>query len=164
MAQFFISSKSKVRSKAKHVGATHLVSILDPMASRVRRPSLIDPRHMLVRVFDDIDLPDAPAGPTMLDAESILFFGKHSIAPDSVCLVHCTAGVSRSTCAAFALWVQHHGPKRLDEGRAWLAKEQPMACPNRLLAEMFDYLLGMGGAFLNQCEEIAQEHINRILA
>ena len=45
------------------------------------------------------------------------------------CLVHCGAGVSRSTTMALAWWIKKHGSK-LDEGLALFKKRRPICNPN----------------------------------
>jgi predicted protein tyrosine phosphatase len=60
-------------------------------------------------------------------------------------LIHCEAGVSRSTAAALIMYAYWLGP-----GREWEAMEQvrtqrPVAFPNRRMVELADRLLVRGG-------------------
>jgi predicted protein tyrosine phosphatase len=76
-------------------------------------------------------------------------------------VVHCEAGISRSTASALALKIQAHGG--IAGARAWIDHERPHACPNMLLAEFFDNLLDLQGEFIALCDDIGATNINRLL-
>jgi predicted protein tyrosine phosphatase len=84
--------------------------------------------------------------PSLRDVERLLAFGRDLInAPHSHLLIHCHAGVSRSTAAA-ALILAQAGPDR--PARAVfdvVSSIRPRAWPNLRILELGDALLGRDG-------------------
>lgn len=157
MPEFFICNRSQVRRRVKQLGITHLLTLLDPGRSMFK-PTLIAPANWLWLKFEDQESPQDLHAPTLEHAERILAWGKN-LPKDARVLVHCQAGVSRSTASALALWVQTHNT--LTGARDWIDHIRPQACPNMLLAEFFDKLLGMQGEFQAMCDSIGHENIKR---
>ena len=83
-------------------------------------------------------------GPKLRDAERLVSFIREwdQSAP---MLIHCWAGISRSTAAAFtALCLLRPGEEEAD--LAWELREaSPSATPNRLIVSQVDGLLGRKG-------------------
>lgn len=93
------------------------------------------------------------ARPTRAHVERILAFGR--ALPDGArLLVHCMAGISRSTAAALALLVQELSLGRADGAAERLLELRPEAHPNLLIAAHADELLGAGGAVLAAARRI----------
>ncbi len=63
-------------------------------------------------------------------------------------LVHCWAGISRSTAAGFALACQRMGAGAEEAIAQNLRMVSPMATPNPLVVALADELLGRGGAMI----------------
>ncbi|HKO58431.1 MAG TPA: hypothetical protein VJ276_21380 [Thermoanaerobaculia bacterium] len=61
-------------------------------------------------------------------------------------LIHCQAGVSRSSAAAFIIHAVLLGPGHEEEALARVIEQRPIARPNRRMLEIADRLLGRGGA------------------
>jgi predicted protein tyrosine phosphatase len=61
-------------------------------------------------------------------------------------LIHCAAGISRSSAAAFIIHTVLLGPGREDEAMARVLAQRPIAKPNRRMLEIADRLLERGGA------------------
>jgi predicted protein tyrosine phosphatase len=106
--------------------------------------------------MEDEETPSHPNAPTKEQAARILEWGK-SLPDDACVVVHCYAGVSRSTASGLALWLQSNGTEHVAEAEAWLLAHRPRAVPNPLLAKHFDDLLGMNGEFVNLCERISEQ-------
>jgi predicted protein tyrosine phosphatase len=98
--------------------------------------------------------------PTLAHAQRVIDFGA-SLPFDARVVVHCYAGVSRSTATGLALWLQSNGTHRLEEAEAWLLAHRERPCPNMLLAEHFDHLLGMNGEFVRLCDQIGEGSMAR---
>jgi predicted protein tyrosine phosphatase len=83
-------------------GVTHVLSILGPNGADPPAFAEFGPHRRLVLRFHDViePLPDQ-IGPTRADVERLLAFGRDvGETSDGHLLVHCHAGVSRSTAAA----------------------------------------------------------------
>jgi predicted protein tyrosine phosphatase len=127
---------------------THVLSILDPEAPL---PAAITGyaalrQHWVLR-FHDVSgpLPGARQ-PDRADVEQILAVaGELDRAPgETHLLVHCHAGVSRSTAAA-AILLARCNPGRETEAFEAVAQVRPGAWPNRRMVELADDLLGREG-------------------
>jgi predicted protein tyrosine phosphatase len=60
-------------------------------------------------------------------------------------LIHCQAGISRSSAAAFIIHAVLLGPGREEEALARVLEQRPIARPNRRMLEIADRLLERGG-------------------
>ncbi|HEY8224681.1 MAG TPA: hypothetical protein VIG25_05335 [Pyrinomonadaceae bacterium] len=60
-------------------------------------------------------------------------------------LIHCEAGISRSTAAALIMYACWLGPGREREAMLRVLAQRPIAIPNRRMVELADKLLGRGG-------------------
>src|SRR3546814_8670076 len=76
-------------------------------------------------------------------------------------LVHCYAGVSRSTAAAIGLMSQRN-PGREADIFAALADIRPRAWPNTVLVGHADRLLGRGGALVEALRLRSEEHTSEL--
>ena len=60
-------------------------------------------------------------------------------------LIHCEAGVSRSTAAALIMYAIWFGPGREQEAMDHVLAQRPIAIPNRRMVQLADKLLGREG-------------------
>lgn len=131
-------------------GVTHIVSILDPdrpdPAAVRRYPA---DRRLTLR-FDDIEAPSRWfAAPKPGHVELLLAFGRRlPIGTAGHLLIHCHAGISRSTAAAAALLMQAHPDAEEDEIFAHIARIRPQACPNARIIAFADEILGRDGRLI----------------
>jgi len=130
-------------------GISHVLSIID---SHEPRPPALDDYfeidHELIR-FDDVvaEYPGFEAC-TAAHIEKVLAFGERVQArPDSHVLVHCHAGVSRSTAAAAILMAQH-APGQEEAAFLKILKLRKHGWPNTRMVEFADQLLQRNGALL----------------
>ncbi len=135
----------------QHVGAsvTHVLSIID--THEPRPPALDgyrDIEHELIR-FDDIvaEYPGFEAC-TQQHIEKLLKFGERVHArPDGHVLVHCHAGISRSTAAA-AILMSQFTPGNEEEAFLKLLELRKHGWPNTRMVEFADRLLNRRGALM----------------
>ena len=117
MPSFRVCSKSQVKSTVRQLDATHLLTLLDPQDS-IYKPNRILPENWLWLRMEDEETPSHPNAPTKEQAARILEWGK-SLPDDACVVVHCYAGVSRSTASGLALWLQSNGTEHVAEAEAW---------------------------------------------
>jgi len=128
-------------------GATHVLSILGPNSPDPPEFAEFVPHRRLVLRFHDViePLPDQIA-PTRADVERLLVFGREvGETPDAHLLVHCRAGVSRSTAAATLIMMQANPEWPASAALEAVAALRPRAWPNLRILEFGDALLGRNG-------------------
>jgi predicted protein tyrosine phosphatase len=125
-------------------GATAAISILSPDTTYPAFESVKDDRHLRL-MFHDVATP-APglSAPGAHDMQRLFSFIRtwDRAAP---LLIHCWAGISRSTAAGYiaTCFLQ---PERDEVELAWeLRKASPSATPNPMLVKLADEALGRDG-------------------
>jgi predicted protein tyrosine phosphatase len=132
-------------------GVTHVVSILDPGQPEPEAFAAYDPHQRAVLWFHDIIDP-APGMvlPTEDDVRTVLAFGEEVSAGSmgaraSHILVHCTAGISRSSAVVAVLLAQREPDRDEDSIFEEVVRLRPKAWPNSCLIAFADDLLSRGG-------------------
>ncbi|GAA0602431.1 protein-tyrosine-phosphatase [Caenispirillum bisanense] len=130
-------------------GVSHVVTILDPSYPD---PEVFEiyPRHQrVVWRFDDHVTPvDGAVMPDEAVVDRILDLGESfRAATVEHLLIHCHAGVSRSTATAAILMAQFN-PGREEDVFDHLRRIRPRSWPNSLLIAMADDKLGRDGALV----------------
>lgn len=74
-------------------------------------------------------------------------------------LIHCEAGVSRSTAAALIIYACWLGPGREHEAMERVIAQRPIAIPNRRMVKLADSLLQLGGRLLQARDDLCLTHI-----
>ncbi len=128
-------------------GVTHVLSILDPDWPDPPVFAAFPPhRRLALRFHDVIDPGAGRLAPSRADVEQLLAYGKELQGPQgSHLLVHCHAGVSRSTAAAALILAQAHPEQPARAVFDAVARLRPRAWPNLRMLEFGDEILGRGG-------------------
>jgi predicted protein tyrosine phosphatase len=134
-------------------GASHLITVMADV-HKVQRPPSIDAANHLVISMDDIIMPvDGFVAPQRDHVEQVLDFGRRWDRASPL-VIHCYAGISRSTASAFAIaCALNPERKEIDIARR-IRKDSPTAHPNRLIVGHADDLLGRQGRMLDALAEI----------
>ncbi len=104
------------------------------------------PRRLRLE-FDDA-LSESDGGPSPADVERLLRFARELAARPGGILVHCQAGISRSTAAAAVILAVVLGEGREVEALREVLRVQPLARPNARLLELADAALGRNGTLV----------------
>ena len=144
MPSIHVCSLARLESTVARSGASHLVTIVDK-GTPVRRPQSIRADRHLFLGFNDVTMPmEGMLLPAAHHIERLLgFLGAWD--RERPIVVHCHAGISRSTAAAF-IGLCAIAPDR-DEGEiAWgIRRSSPTAFPNPLMVALADGILGRKG-------------------
>ncbi len=141
-----ICSWRDLYAQAKRLRATHVVSLLG-IEGAAETPSGIDAQNHLHLDVDDIDYEvEGYAVPGYDDVARLLAFGARWQRSGPV-VVHCYAGVSRSSAAALILLCQLHPGQEAALARK-LRRLSPHAQPNRRLIEIADGQLDANGRLI----------------
>jgi predicted protein tyrosine phosphatase len=127
------------------VSADRIVSILDRDASSPLELRSITAPILTLRFDDVVDAVDGLA-PTIVQIQTLVEFDAAAHADERL-VVHCTAGISRSTAALAVLLAARH-PDLEDEIFSAIRKIRPQAWPNSLVVSLGDEVLGRRGALI----------------
>ncbi len=128
-------------------GVTHVLSILDPEHPEPPAFDAFAPHRRLgLRFHDVIEAVPDRLPPDRHDVERLLAFGREldGMAGGHL-LVHCHAGVSRSTASAALILAQARPDWSAPAVFDALARVRPRAWPNLRILEFGDALLGRNG-------------------
>jgi predicted protein tyrosine phosphatase len=142
-------------------GVSHVLSILDPGWPEPEALGAFDPHRRLELRFHDV-IEECPGciAPERRDVEQLLTFGRDlTEARGTHLLVHCHAGVSRSTAAATLILAQTHPDRPAEEALLTVVRQRPRAWPNLRILELGDVLLGRRGQIVGA----ARAYYRRVL-
>jgi predicted protein tyrosine phosphatase len=131
------------------VGVSHVLSILDPGTPKPTAFGTYGEHDRLELRFHDIIEEIAGMIPPQREhVERVLDFGRSLQAeprPSAHLLVHCYAGISRSTASMVLMLTQARPDRPAEDAMAQVRRIRPQAWPNLRIIEMGDALLGRDG-------------------
>jgi predicted protein tyrosine phosphatase len=155
MSRLHVCSLSRIAEVTRLTGARSLVTLLSP-GTAITRPTEIElDRHLHLGVSDIIERTDGQVFPESHHIEQLLnFFRRWDRAAPM--LIHCFAGVSRSTASAF-IAACALSPKRDEHeiARA-LRAASPTASPNSRFVALADERLERKGRMSAAIQEIGR--------
>jgi predicted protein tyrosine phosphatase len=135
------------------VGVSHVLSILDPgMPEPPAFGSYGEHERLELRFHDIIEERAGMIAPQRADVERVLQFGRDLLAEPRTSahlLVHCYAGISRSTASMILMLTQARPDRPAAEAMAQVRGIRPQAWPNLRIIEMGDALLGRNGEIVS---------------
>ncbi|MBD9373271.1 dual specificity protein phosphatase family protein [Rhizobium sp. ARZ01] len=156
-----VSCLPRAAQVAQEWEATHVVSLLDPELDDCHVPVIGTATHHVLRVRDQEDPGATNHFPDLIAS---LFETLRPIADldDSRILVHCHAGVSRSTAMAYAFLAHRFGAGREGDAFAALLMVVNKPWPNRRIVEIIDAHLGREGRLLEPLDAMRSRHPCRL--
>ncbi|MGY3135787.1 putative protein tyrosine phosphatase [Bradyrhizobium sp. USDA 4501] len=142
-----VCSLAALSDTVRATGASHVLTVMANVDQVQRPPSVLPANHLKVSMDDIIEQMDGFVAPNESHIEKVLSFvrGWDRQAP---MVVHCYAGISRSTASAFVT-VCALNPHRDEMSIARMIREaSPIAAPNRLIVSLADKALGREGRML----------------
>ena len=142
-------------------GVTHVLSILDPGWPEPAALGAFDAhRRLELRFHDVIEAGPGWIAPERLDVEQLLSFGRDlTEARGTHLLVHCHAGVSRSTAAATLILAQARPDRPAEELLQAVVRQRSHAWPNLRILAFGDAVLDRRGEIV----DAARAHYRRRL-
>ena len=151
----WISSLALAPSLVQSHRPSRVVSLLSPYDDFPAFADIGPDRHLKVAIHDIVEDVGDWRAPGRADADRIIeFVGDWD--RTGPMLVHCWAGISRSTATAFIAACMHN-PGVDEEEIAWaIRKSSPTASPNARLVEYADASLERGGRMLQAVKAIGR--------
>lgn len=135
-----VSSLARAEELAKD-WATIVVSLIDPDLKEL--PNFQANFSMSI-VMNDVEVSSHAWSPKHDDIAGIF----QLVQPQDNVLVHCHAGISRSTALGLGLWVK--AGKTIDEAVKLVYADRPNMSPNKLILQHIDTILNMKGQFVDE--------------
>ena len=161
--RFRVSCLPKAASIAEEWGATHVVSLIDPAIGPEHIPQIRTAEHIVARLRDQETAEFTSHFPDII--ESLFETVRPAIeSPHSRILVHCHAGVSRSTAFCYAMIAHRAGKGMENEAFGAFLSIVNKPWPNRRIIEILDRKWERDGALLKPLDAMRARYPNRILA
>jgi predicted protein tyrosine phosphatase len=148
-----VCSLAALPETVRITGASHILTVMGNVGQVVRPASVLAANHLKVSMDDITEPLDGYVIPSEAHVEQVLTFvrGWDRAAP---LVIHCYAGVSRSTASAFAAACMLNPHRDEMEIAQKLRAASPIASPNRLIVSLADKALGRDGRMVRALESI----------
>jgi predicted protein tyrosine phosphatase len=148
-----VCSLAALPDTVEATGASHVLTVMANVKQVQRPESVLEANHLRVQMDDITEQMDGFVVPSDSHIEQVLNFvrGWDRNAP---LVVHCYAGISRSTASAFAAACMLN-PHRDEIAIArQIRAASPIASPNRLIVSLADKALGRDGRMLRALDQM----------
>jgi predicted protein tyrosine phosphatase len=148
-----VCSLAALPDTVKATGASHILTVMANI-DKVQRPaSVLEANHLKVSMDDITEQVDGFVAPCDSHIEQVLNFvrGWDRKAP---LVVHCYAGISRSTASAFAAACALNPHRDEISIARQIRQASPSAFPNRLIVTLADRALGREGRMLRALDQM----------
>ncbi|MCC6778807.1 MAG: protein tyrosine phosphatase [Hyphomicrobiales bacterium] len=150
-----VCSLARLHATVEETGAQHVVTLLK-QTDRIERPRNVSELNHLILGMDDIAIPmDGYVLPAEEHVATLIDFvcRWERVSP---IVVHCYAGISRSTAGAFVAACALN-PQREETAIAWaIRRASATATPNARIVAIADRLLGRGGRMTSAIDAIGR--------
>jgi len=148
-----VCSLAALPETVRLTGASHVLTVMANVEQVQRPQSVLAANHLKVSMDDITEQLDGFVAPSELHIEKVLNFvrGWDRQAP---MVVHCYAGISRSTASAFAAVCLLNPHRDEIEIARQIRAASPIASPNRLIVGLADKALGREGRMLRALDEM----------
>lgn len=142
----YVCPLSHVEMNVAELAPSHMVSLLDPDHMIDTPAGMIGREHLKVGINDIAAPQQGYVAPEQVHVAQVIRFlsGWSANAP---LLIHCWAGISRSTATAFIAMCQRNPGRELDAA-TMIRAQAPHAQPNRRIIAFADEIMGANGRMI----------------
>lgn len=155
MPHIIVSPLSRLAESATRFGARDMITLINIGTPVVRPVEIAEGRHLFLGFNDIIEPTEGMTHPVADHVSDLLAFGRHWDRKTPL-LIHCFAGISRSTAGAYITALALN--PELDE--VWLAqtlrRNSPSATPNSRLIALADDMLSRKGRMVDAIKTIGR--------
>lgn len=148
-----VCSLAALPETVRSTGASHILTVMANVEQVQRPTSVLEANHLRVSMDDITEQMDGFLAPSGEHIEKVLNFVR-SWDRSAPMVVHCYAGISRSTASAFAAACMLNPHRDEVEIARQIRARSPIASPNRLIVSLADKALGRGGRMLRALDEM----------
>lgn len=146
---------SRLEAVVAESGARHIVTLINAVTMVPRPASVRESDHLFLGMHDIAEPLEGYVLPGQEHLDRLLdFVGRWDRAAPLV--IHCWAGISRSTAAAYVTACALNPSRDEDEAAEALRMASPSATPNPRLIALADAHLGRGGRMVRAIERIGR--------
>jgi predicted protein tyrosine phosphatase len=142
-----VCSLADLHSTVETTGARYIVTVMGKVEKAQRPTSVLEANHLRISMDDITEAADGFVAPSALHVGRILDFVR-GWKRDAPMVIHCFAGISRSTASAFAaacLLNPHRDELSIAQQ---IRQASPSAFPNRLIVTLADKALNRDGRMI----------------
>ncbi|MBL0371957.1 dual specificity protein phosphatase family protein [Rhizobium sp. KVB221] len=159
--RFRVSCLPRAAEVAQEWRATHVISLLDPGIADEHVPVIRDAEHIVARLRDQENPDTTSHFPDLV--ESLFETVRPAVETrNSRILVHCHAGISRSTAFAYSMIAHSAGPGYEEQAFGAFLSIVNKPWPNRRIVEILDRRWGRDGALLKPLDDMRARFPKRI--
>lgn len=149
----YVCSLADLHATVQASGASHILTVMGNVQKAARPESVLEANHMLISMDDITEAADGFTAPSLTHVEQALAFVRRwdRAAP---LVVHCFAGISRSTASAFMATCALNPDRDEIEIAKQIRAASPSASPNRLIVTLADQALGRDGRMLRALDHM----------
>ncbi len=155
MPRLHVCALSKIEDTVRTTGARSLVTLINPQTHVPRPLEIAAERHLIVGLSDIVAEMEGHILPEEAHVAQLVRFMRRWDRAEPV-VVHCYAGVSRSTAAAYITYCALRPEACEWDTARRLRALSPTATPNARLVALGDALLGRNGAMIAAIEAIGR--------
>ena len=148
-----VCSLAALPETVRLTGASHVLTVMANVEQVQRPQSVLAANHLKVSMDDITEQLDGFVAPSEHHIEKVLNFVR-SWDRNAPLVVHCYAGISRSTASAFAAVCLLNPHRDEIEIARQIRAASPIASPNRLIVGLADKALGREGRMLRALDEM----------
>jgi len=148
-----VCSLAALPETVRATGASHILTVMANVDQVQRPDSVLEANHLKVSMDDITEQMDGFLAPSDQHIEMVLNFVR-SWDRSAPMVVHCYAGISRSTASAFAAACMLNPHRDEIEIARQIRERSPIASPNRLIVSLADKALGRDGRLLRALDEM----------
>lgn len=155
MTYLVVSSLADLPATVEKHGALDVLTLIN-VATPVERPaSITADRHLFIGVSDIVEPMEGMVHPDASHLDQLLEFGRRWDREKPLA-IHCFAGISRSTAAAYILACAINPDLDEQALAEELRRRAPTATPNSLLVSLADEKLGRDGRMVEAIRSIGR--------
>jgi len=155
MPSVYVCPLSQVAATVASANASHLVSLINDTTLVVRPESIVEENHLFLGMNDIVEAQDGMILPGEEHVSRLIGFASRWDRSRPI-VVHCYAGISRSTAGAFITMCLAR-PDRSEKAIAERLRQlSPFATPNARIVAIADDLMGRQGRMVDAIAAIGR--------